>query len=1203
MSAKERKEFDKLELLKQARIAAFQDRMRMAEKHRRGGAPVQSHLRASEQQRLQQQMELQQQQERQRQEYERQQYERQQYERQQYERQQYERQQYEQQQYEQQQLQAQERARLQYEKQHNSQQQSAAPRPPAASFDEGPALPKPTSAEEEKLELLRQARIQAFQDRQRMAAKHGRPHAPTAGSQQHESVQPSSRLEPAPAPVPPRAAQSRQLSKEEEHLERLKQARIAAFEERKRLQERYQGGGRGGPSRRSSSDSINQPAAGGASSISRRSSFESRVPVDAEQHNADRRSSWHDPAPQRQEEERLEMLRQARIEAFEERKRLDERFRAARGSGSRTRPSATSTADERPLPTQQKREETVDVDPKLEALKQARIEAFEERQRLQARYGRAGGANAANAAGPPALPTPAAVDERPLPAQQRTQAQQEMTEEERKIEALKQARIEAFEERKRLHARYGKNKPTQAASHAEQSQPVHTPDDRPLPTQQKRNAPPQLSAEAAKAEALRQARIEAFEERKRLQARYGSGATAQPKHEQDQAAAQRERASPEFAEPAPATKQLSAEEQKMEALKQARIEAFEERKRLEARYGKRQPKAADAVVPSPKSQSPPVPRPVQEAETNSTELSPEEQKMEALKQARIEAFEERKRLQERFGKNKQPQSEQPDDRPIRPQKSSTADERPLPALQRRADTSATDVSAPEGETPHEKQLRLLKEARIQAFQERQALARKFKSKSKSSADESANSTPSRDDEVSPTATTEGMDSRAPLSEKQRAKRRAFALARQKRAEKLAKQKQQRLRDAGARVVGKSESLDATLRSASSGSPSSDLDKTQQSADSTDLGKTRPSPKSESELGTTTPSSSVDLGATTPSTDSLQASKQSVDSQDLGATRRSPPASTEEDLTFEVHMMSEQDAQAMLKSQEEQNNAAESPASNFAKTQRSVDVPEVSAESEPEEEMYGDQDLDIHADDVDEIPGTPAFDLDDESAEDEDNWLLEEDDSGSGDDNADFGPDEEVDSDATVEAASSDATAEAANSEDATVSANDDDNNDDAVGAALPEEQVPAIEDDGASNAVSEAQRLLEATESMIAADEVAATPSKQATTEPDFAFTSPPPAVVQSDPDTVDELRDYLEKHVGQKPLMKFYRLMRKSEIDVAATKAMATVSEMADDKRRYVCSVTFIRFFPGPSVDVRSPRFVRCFIATTGTTPNFWSS
>ena len=55
MSAKERKEFDKLELLKQARIAAFQDRMRMAEKHRRGGAPVQSHLRASEQQRLQRQ--------------------------------------------------------------------------------------------------------------------------------------------------------------------------------------------------------------------------------------------------------------------------------------------------------------------------------------------------------------------------------------------------------------------------------------------------------------------------------------------------------------------------------------------------------------------------------------------------------------------------------------------------------------------------------------------------------------------------------------------------------------------------------------------------------------------------------------------------------------------------------------------------------------------------------------------------------------------------------------------------------------------------------------------------------------------------------------------------------------------------------------------------------------------------------------------
>ena len=55
--------------------------------------------------------------------------------------------------------------------------------------------------------------------------------------------------------------------------------------------------------------------------------------------------------------------------------------------------------------------------------------------------------------------------------------------------------------------------------------------------------------------------------------------------------------------------------------------------------------------------------------------------------------------------------------------------------------------------------------------------------------------------------------------------------------------------------------------------------------------------------------------------------------------------------------------------------------------------------------------------------------------------------------------------------------------------------------------------------------------------------------EPTFEFTTPPPTA--KGPDAADELREYLETHLGMKPLLTFYRFARRNSIDDAINRAM----------------------------------------------------
>merc|ERR1712000_742373 len=63
------------------------------------------------------------------------------------------------------------------------------------------------------------------------------------------------------------------------------------------------------------------------------------------------------------------------------------------------------------------------------------------------------------------------------------------------------------------------------------------------------------------------------------------------------------------------------------------------------------------------------------------------------------------------------------------------------------------------------------------------------------------------------------------------------------------------------------------------------------------------------------------------------------------------------------------------------------------------------------------------------------------------------------------------------------------------------------------------------------------------------TPPTRATEELTFEFTTPPPT--ETGPEAADELREYLETHLGMKPLMTFYRFTRRNSIEDAVNRAM----------------------------------------------------
>ena len=271
--------------------------------------------------------------------------------------------------------------------------------------------------------------------------------------------------------------------------------------------------------------------------------------------------------------------------------------------------------------------------------------------------------------------------------------------------------------------------------------------------------------------------------------------------------------------------------------------------------------------------------------------------------------------------------------------------------------------------------------------------------------------------------------------------------------------------------------------------------------------------------------------------------------DLAATRRSPTEPTTDDdaVSFEVQTMSPTEEQELLQQQrgkQEDVSSTDHPipsGSALGTRQHLVNVPKPGALSDINGDIVNFEEvpLDLKEGETDDvIPGTP-MDVDEEDdAENEDNWLLEEDDASD---------EKEEDEKPLV--------------------VDDDDAADDDE-----EEEVPAADD--ADLNVTRRKPTLTVKPVIVETD---TGPSQTLTPVKDsasgstmqFNFTTPPPAVVQSDPTTVDELRDYVEKHVGHRTLMKFYRFSRKDSIERAAKRAMEAAtgsSSMTDDKRQYVC-------------------------------------
>lgn len=94
--------------------------------------------------------------------------------------------------------------------------------------------------------------------------------------------------------------------------------------------------------------------------------------------------------------------------------------------------------------------------------------------------------------------------------------------------------------------------------------------------------------------------------------------------------------------------------------------------------------------------------------------------------------------------------------------------------------------------------------------------------------------------------------------------------------------------------------------------------------------------------------------------------------------------------------------------------------------------------------------------------------------------------------------------------------------------------------------------DEAPNPIAESAALDEVG-SPVEADTPDFSPSENTTEELTFEFTTPPPTA--TGPEGADELREYLETHLGMKPLMTFYRFTCRNSVEDAVNRAMDVFS------------------------------------------------
>ena len=499
-----------------------------------------------------------------------------------------------------------------------------------------------SDAEEETLRALEKARRDVYEERVRLKQKYAVDNARkvTATSARAAPEEGHGRRE---ARNRSRSEQAKQG--EEDMLKALEQARRDAFEERKRLKEKYAQNKASDARRGRGQQQQQQPvAAGGRSNIAPAASDaalnehrHARLQYRAASEAAERKSR-----AKSSEDAVLEALKQARILAFQERMQAQERYRKeqgreeiAHGGGrSKAAPDPAQRAAQRAAPARRAAAggtaaataaaaaaapSASRADDHLDELRKARVEAYEERKRLKAKFGRGDGAASQQQqhqhqhqqrvvepivgetirAGAASVPAPRARAKGPT-------AQESESE---KLRQLTEARVAAFEERKRLQRKYSRGGAAAAApaASAAQTESVGLGETvRPaavaaaataVSSKAQRDVKKRAASkdsEDAKLRQLAEARKAAYAERMALQRKFSSNGVAE---DAARAVASSARASavevevvataaaapPTAPKPKPAPKLSSAEEEarQLEVLRVARVDAFNERVRLQ----------------------------------------------------------------------------------------------------------------------------------------------------------------------------------------------------------------------------------------------------------------------------------------------------------------------------------------------------------------------------------------------------------------------------------------------------------------------------------------------------------------------------------------------------------------------------------------------------------------------------------------------
>ena len=358
-----------------------------------------------------------------------------------------------------------------------------------------------------------------------------------------------------------RRRQQNQNQKDKEHLvlERLKQGRIEAHNERLKLQEKMNSMGMGGRPIRQTSSSSSSPSPSPSSSLEQIS-----PPVDTTTFNRNDRSSRSRSSNSNQvtsnenEAEYLERLRLARIENHRERIALQQRMEGMGGRPTNSPNRSTiphGSEEDKTIPTmsqvatspttasvalkrREREKKTKEMKEKehLEQLKQARIATHRERialrEKMRVQSG-GGGVGIASPTSPRSSPAVAATVARGQARRENSRNNAANTnsksDEEEYLEQLRIARMEAFDARKRLESRNDEARGFSTRTRSRTPEQQHP---TPSPPQQQDGTSEQVlrrkslqrdKKQAEHEELLREARRIAFEERKALEAKMRNG--------------------------------------------------------------------------------------------------------------------------------------------------------------------------------------------------------------------------------------------------------------------------------------------------------------------------------------------------------------------------------------------------------------------------------------------------------------------------------------------------------------------------------------------------------------------------------------------------------------------------------------------------------------------------------------------------------